>query len=296
MTEQPVLPAGIGLTALAVADARARESTRPDRLFDDPFAHLFVEAAGADFTPAASEGSVDIRAARAEYVAVRTRFFDDELLAARAAGCRQVVILAAGLDTRALRLPWPDGTRLFELDVPDVLAFKARVLGPQAATPSCERLVVAVDLREDWPAALRQAAFDASQPTAWVAEGILMYLSEPERDHLLETITSLSPPASRLALEPPAWQLSPHVAELVARGVVDRQTLAQVAETIQSAPTAQAPSVADPTAWLAQFGWTARLYDAAERFQTYGRPTPAMFSTIASTSPRRGLVSATRQA
>src|SRR5262249_54799214 len=125
--EQP-LPRGVGLTALSVADARARESARPDRLFDDPFAQLFVDAAGAEFAPPSTANAIDIRAARAEYVAIRTRFFDDELRAACAAGCRQVVVLAAGLDTRAFRLEWPVGARLFELDVAEVLAFKERVL------------------------------------------------------------------------------------------------------------------------------------------------------------------------
>ena len=132
------LPAGVGLTALAVADARARETDRPDRLFDDPFAHLFIDHAGAAFTPVPSEGGVDIRAMRAEYVAIRTRYFDDALLTATAAGCRQVVLLAAGLDTRAFRLAWPGATHLFELDVPDVLAFKSRVLDAHQAQPTSE--------------------------------------------------------------------------------------------------------------------------------------------------------------
>src|SRR5262249_15966239 len=145
--------------------------------------------------------AIDIRAARAEYVAIRTRFFDDELRAACTAGCRQVVLLAAGLDTRAFRLEWPGGPRRFALAVAGVQAVKGRWLADHGAAASWERGVVVADLREDWPATLRAAGFAPAHPTAWLAEGILMYLAEPERDALLDAIGACSAPASRLALE-----------------------------------------------------------------------------------------------
>jgi methyltransferase (TIGR00027 family) len=85
---------------------------------------------------------------------IRTRFFDDYLAAATAAGCRQVMLLAAGLDTRAFRLAWPQRTRVFEVDLPDVLAFKETVLATRNAAPRRERITVPADLREDWMAEL----------------------------------------------------------------------------------------------------------------------------------------------
>jgi methyltransferase (TIGR00027 family) len=289
------LPAGVGLTALAVADARARESTRADRLFDDPFARLFIDAAGAAFAAESTDGTIDIRAMRAEYVAVRTRYFDDALLGACAAGCRQVVLLAAGLDARALRLERPPATRLFELDVADVIAFKERVLSAHAAAPTCERVVVTSDLREDWPAALRASGFRDDRPTAWLAEGILMYLAESERDALLGHLTSCSAPASHLALELPLWRIPAQVSETVARGVVERSALAQIAAALpRDVSTSDEQSVADPAAWLARHGWQATIDDAAERFVALGRAIPAMFSSVASAAGPRRLARAVR--
>ncbi len=173
------VPQGVGRTAIGVAHVRAEESRRPDRLFHDPYAEAFV-AAAPNTLPTEHEASHDLAAWGAEWAVhatIRTRFFDDYLLAAGAAGCRQVVLLAAGLDTRALRLDWPEGTRVFELDLPDMLTFKERVLADHPSRPApapCERTTVAVDLRADWPAALTGAGFDPSQPTAWLAEGLLI--------------------------------------------------------------------------------------------------------------------------
>jgi methyltransferase (TIGR00027 family) len=221
---------------------------------------------------------------------VRTRFFDDALRDATVAGCRQVVLLAAGLDTRAFRLDWSAGTSLFELDVADVLAFKECVLAANGARPRCERIVVTADLREDWPAALRGAGFSSAQPSAWLAEGILMYLDEAERDALLSAIGALSASGSHLALELPVWRLSAEVGESMARGVVRRADFARVAAAAQSAPAGDAdPSVADPGAWLAGHGWRPSIFAVAKRFAAYGRAAPALFSTLATSSPPRRL-------
>jgi methyltransferase (TIGR00027 family) len=165
---------GVGKTALGVAMVRARESRRADRLFDDPFAQAFVDAApGAFPEPRTSEelaalGPVGtLGAAFYTYAVIRTRFFDDYLTAAVAAGCSQVVLLAAGLDTRAFRLAWPKDTRVFEVDLPDVLAFKDTVLTAQGAVPRCARATVPADLRGDWTAALATAGFDHAQRRGW---------------------------------------------------------------------------------------------------------------------------------
>ena len=136
-----------------------------------------------------------------EHIAVRTRFFDQLFIDACAAGIRQAVILASGLDTRAYRLAWPAGTVVFEIDQPAVIDFKTEVLTEAGATPAAERRTIGVDLRDDWPRALRDGGFDPGQPTAWIAEGLLIYLPPDAQDRLLNAVTELSTPGSRLATE-----------------------------------------------------------------------------------------------
>lgn len=143
----------------------------------------------------------DLGASLGRHVVIRTRFFDDYLLDAAAAGVRQVVLLAAGLDTRAFRLPWPGGVRVFELDLPEVLTFKAQVLARSGAAPCCGRAVLPVDLRTDWRGALLASGHDLGQPTAWLVEGLLIYLTATEAGRLLADITATSAPGSRLAFE-----------------------------------------------------------------------------------------------
>ena len=111
------------------------------------------------------------------------------------------MILASGLDTRAYRLPWPADTVVFEIDQPEVIAFKSRTLAELGAEPTAERRTVAIDLREDWPSALQAAGFDPTQPTAWIAEGLLIYLPPDAQDRLFDDITALSAPGSRIATE-----------------------------------------------------------------------------------------------
>jgi methyltransferase (TIGR00027 family) len=166
---QPSQPLrGVGKTALGVAVVRARESRREDRLFDDPYAQAFVAAAPGAFPDGRPETGgrratpgplASLGAAFYAHAVIRTRFFDDYLTTAATAGCGQVVLLAAGLDTRAFRLAWPAGTRLFELDPPDVLTFKESVPAACGAVPRCERVTVPADLREDWPRALASSGF-----------------------------------------------------------------------------------------------------------------------------------------
>ena len=132
-----------------------------------------------------------------EGMAVRTRFFDSFFLDAAAAGVRQAVILASGLDTRAYRLPWPAGTVLYEIDQPQVIEFKTRTLAGLGAAPTADRRAVGVDLRDDWPAALRDSGFDTAQPTAWSAEGLLGYLPPDAQDRLFDNITALSASGSQ---------------------------------------------------------------------------------------------------
>jgi methyltransferase (TIGR00027 family) len=203
------LASSVGTTATMVAAARALASREDDPLVDDPFAASLVRAVGIDFFTRLVDGEIELPHAddgagarfMAGVIAVRTRFFDDFFIDAGAAGIRQAVILASGLDSRAYRLPWPDGTTVYEIDQPQVIEFKTRTLAELGAAPSADRRTVSIDLREDWPAALRHSGFDDTQPTAWSAEGLLVYLPPEAQDRLFDNITALSAPGSQLATE-----------------------------------------------------------------------------------------------
>jgi methyltransferase (TIGR00027 family) len=211
------LASSVGATATMVAAARAVASRADRPLINDPFAEPLVRAVGVNLLTGLATGDVDpndlndvhdgatgsagAMSRMADNMAVRTKFFDEFFVEATKAGIKQVVILASGLDARAYRLPWPAGTVVYEVDQPQVIEFKTRTLAELGAAPTAERRVVAVDLRDDWPAALRSAGFDPAQPTAWSAEGLLGYLPPEAQDRLLDTITELSAPGSRLATE-----------------------------------------------------------------------------------------------
>lgn len=205
------LASSVGMTATMVAAGRAMASADPRGLIHDPFAAPLVRAVGIDFLTQALDGELDLsmfpgadpeRAqAMIDVMAVRTRFFDDQLLASTAAGVRQVVILASGLDARAYRIAWPEGTVVYEIDQPEVIAFKTQTLAALGAEPTATRRTVAIDLREDWPAALRATGFDASQPTAWLVEGLLIYLPPDAQDLLFDLITDQSAPGSTVGTE-----------------------------------------------------------------------------------------------
>ena len=203
----------VGATAVMVAAARAAETDRDNPLIRDPYAKVLVAGAGTgvwdfmlngDFVAKVGEADPEVAAIvehMGSYQAVRTHFFDDFFSAAAAAGIRQIVILASGLDSRAYRLQWPAGTTVYELDQPKVLEYKAATLAEHGVRPSALLHEVPVDLRHDWPAALTAAGFDASLPTAWLAEGLLMYLPAEAQDRLFAQVTELSAPGSRVAVE-----------------------------------------------------------------------------------------------
>jgi methyltransferase (TIGR00027 family) len=196
---------GVSETALGAAEMRAEERLRPDPLFDDPYAAAFVAAAPPLFPDVPTTANQDALAAliaeSVAEIAVRTRFFDDCALAAAAAGCHQVVLLGAGLDTRAFRLDWPPGARVFELDVPELFAFKERVLAQENATPVCPRTILPVDLRANWPEELTAAGFDPNARSAWLAEGLLAYLANDDAVRLFGAVGDLSAPGSQLSCE-----------------------------------------------------------------------------------------------
>ncbi|MBX7432119.1 class I SAM-dependent methyltransferase [Mycobacterium sp. Y57] len=208
------LASSVGATATMVAAARAVASRGERPLIDDPFAAPLVNAVGIDFFARLANGDLTADDLSGEDsatpagmgrftdgMAVRTRFFDGFFADATAAGIRQAVILASGLDARGYRLSWPRDMVLFEIDQPDVIRFKTTTLAGLGAEPTVDLRPVPIDLRQDWPAALAAAGFDAARPTAWIAEGLLGYLPPDGQDRLLDQIGELSAPGSRLAAE-----------------------------------------------------------------------------------------------
>jgi methyltransferase (TIGR00027 family) len=198
----------VGATATMVAASRALASQGPDALLNDPHADPLVRAVGLNAFVRMIDGEITAeddpmlrREALNEQIAVRTRFFDDFFTGATSAGIRQAVILASGLDTRAYRLGWPEGMVVYEIDQPQVIDFKTRTLADLGVTPTADRRPIGLDLRNDWPTALREHGFDPSQPTAWIAEGLLVYLPPEAQDRLFDDITALSAPGSRVATE-----------------------------------------------------------------------------------------------
>ncbi|MGW4423236.1 class I SAM-dependent methyltransferase [Streptosporangium sp. NPDC004631] len=208
---------GVGLTALMVAAARAIETHRPDALAGDAYAEHFVRAAGASAAwpvrPAeVPDGDANPLWGRlGRYFGLRTRVFDDFLIRSAHAGARQVVLLGAGLDTRAFRLGWPPGQVIHEIDREGVLAFKRHVLDGLAAIPAATRRPIAVDLRGDWAQSLVSTGFDPTVPTAWLAEGLLLYLPPAAERRLIDTVDRLSADGSSLAFEVKLGTESPEV-------------------------------------------------------------------------------------
>jgi methyltransferase (TIGR00027 family) len=273
-----------------VAAARAAETESQNPLIQDPFARMFLDAAGdgmwslmSDLELSAQLSDIvpELRHSRVmvDFVAVRTAWYDQIFLDAVSAGVRQVVILAAGLDARTWRLPWPDGTTVYELDQAKVLDFKSSTLEHRGAQPRAKLVNVAVDLRQDWPTALQEAGFDASQPTMWSAEGLLRYLPAAAQDLLFERIDSMSPAGTWLATNVPAKRA-------VDPGLLARQRersqrfRAAAAEVLK----AEVPDVedlwypeerTDLTGWLSEHGWDASAIGMADLLARHGRAVPA---------------------
>jgi methyltransferase (TIGR00027 family) len=276
------IASSVGATAVMVAAARAAETARPDALITDPYAKVLVEGAGAGswdyiaddaFVSQVSESDPEVATMfehMGNYQAVRTHFFDAFFAAAVDAGIRQVVILASGLDSRAFRLPWPAGTTVFEIDQPKVLEYKSATLTAHGVRPTAERREVAMDLRQDWPAALTAAGFDRGRPTAWLAEGLLMYLPADAQDRLFAQITELSAPGSRVAAE----SMGVHAPDRRERM---RQRFASIADKAGIEPmditelTYEDPDRAEVADWLTANGWQAAAIESKDEMDRLGR-------------------------
>jgi len=260
---------GPGITALGIAASRSVESSMPDALIDDPFGDAFVRAVSSPVPfplrwPDHGEQVTD-RQARSlhtsRYIGVRSRFYDDYIRDALQGGVSQIVMLAAGLDTRAFRLDWPAAVILYELDQPEVLTFKNDVLHGEQAQPGCTRVTIGADLREDWPTALLTAGFSRTVPTVWIAEGLLGYLPPAAEETLLRRIDQHSALGSHLALDRFAdlQAVAADLEELSTRSGIDARSLFNT----EARP--------HPTAWLHPRGWTTREEDDLTIAHRYGR-------------------------
>ncbi|ATO64840.1 class I SAM-dependent methyltransferase [Mycobacterium avium subsp. hominissuis] len=267
----------VGATALGVAASRAAETAGSDPLIRDEFARVLVSSAGpawarlTDPELAWLDGDEHGRRAHRigiDYQAVRTHFFDEYFADAVEAGIRQVVILAAGLDSRAYRLKWPDGMAVYEIDQPKVLQYKAEVLQQHGAAPTASRRPVPVDLRDDWPTALAAAGFDRTQPTAWLAEGLLPYLPSDAQDRLFDMFTALSAPHSQVAIE----VFGMNSRSNSQRWLRMRERLGL--DVNVQALTYHEPDRSDAAQWLTDHGWQVQTVDNREEMARLGRPVP----------------------
>jgi methyltransferase (TIGR00027 family) len=295
----------VGSTALGVAAARAAETDSDNPLIRDPFARAFLDAAGEGIWSLTSDPKLstaltdlvpDLAAhtqAMVDFMAVRTKWFDELFLDAVASGVRQVVILAAGLDSRSWRLPWPAGTTVYELDQAKVLDFKSSTLAQRGAQPTARLVSVAVDLRDDWPTALREAGFDESVPTMWSAEGLLRYLPAAAQDLLFERIDSLSAAGSWLATNGPSKNaVNPDL--LASQREQSKRFRAAAAQVLG----AEIPNVeelwypeerTEIVDWLGEHGWDASAIGMADLLARHRRTVPRddVMPHVVFTSARR---------
>lgn len=278
------LASSVGATATMVAAARALVTRIDGALISDPYAEPLVRAVGVDVFTRLATGELEPSAfdiddekhagmdRMVDNMAVRTKFFDDFFLEATAAGIQQAVILASGLDSRAYRLGWPAGTVVYEVDQPDVIAFKTRALADIGAEPSAERRVVAIDLRFDWPAALKEAGFDPNKPTVWSAEGLLGYLPPEAQDNLLDTITDLSAAGSWLATESSPPLDAADIDEAKEKMELSAQRWREQGFELDWANLVYFGDRNEPADYLARHGWKMTGQNINELLTAHGYP------------------------
>jgi methyltransferase (TIGR00027 family) len=268
----------VAATARWTAAVRAQESARDDALYRDPWAADLAGLDGMAWLAGRAPGS-------ALPMVLRTRYFDDWLAGVlHGVGVRQVALLAAGLDTRAYRLAWPEGACCFELDRPAVLRHKAAVLEAAGAQSSCHRHTVDADLAEPWGEALIDAGFDAATPSAWLLEGVLFYLPNDVIARVLEEVSRLAAPGSQLGFDivNSAVSTSPYT-----RPWVEMQAAA-------GAPWLGAMD--NPVAYLDALGWRATLTQAGQPNANHGRWTLPVVPTTLPDFPHSWFVTAERVA
>ena len=281
------LASSVGATATMVAAARALATEDTDPIINDPFAAPLVRAVGIDFFTRVVDGNIDATDAgesgagelqtETDSLAVRTKFFDDFFAGAAAAGIRQSVILAAGLDSRAYRLSWPAGSVVYEVDQPQVVAFKTETMAGLGAEPTAQRRTVSIDLRDDWPTALRESGFDDTRPSAWSAEGLLMYLPPEAQDRLFDHITALSAPGSQIATEyhPDNGQ------SMAERGKAMSDRWANIGCDVDLSGLFYEGDRNNVADYLTEHGWDVVARNRRDLFGEYGRVYPDHDETLA---------------
>jgi methyltransferase (TIGR00027 family) len=285
----------VGSTALFVAAARALEAQKPDPLAVDAFAEMFCRAVGGPWA-AVLDGEAPEHPLKSEefgqhfvtFQAARTRYFDAYFRRAAQAGVRQIVLLAAGLDSRAHRLDWADGTIIYELDQPQVLDFKRDAVAANGANAKAERREIAIDLRDDWPQALRDSGFQPDQPSAWIAEGLLIYLPASAQEQLFTGIDALASTGSHLAVEEgrpmdrDVFRAKVHEAKAIDD---ERGQWWQLVYNEQHAPAAQ---------WFGERGWTAEDTTLLDYLEAVGRSVDSAGAEAANMLASITLVSAVK--
>ncbi|MCU0484981.1 MAG: SAM-dependent methyltransferase [Anaerolineales bacterium] len=259
MSEPSASQSGLGATAYWTASVRALESACQEPLFQDPWAELLAGEVGRLWIAQRTPASI-------LPIILRTRFFDDFLLrVVSGQAVRQVVLLAAGLDTRAYRLAWPAGISLFELDQPEVLAYKAELLQTAGASPACLRQAIGIDLTSPWPGGLLQAGYDPGQPSAWLLEGFLFYLPSEQVAHILEDVTSMVSEGSWLGFD------------IINRFVLTHPFTRPWVEMQAAAGAPWIGTLDDPQGFLGGRGWQVSLSQAGEPEANFGRwPYPVV--------------------
>ena len=267
----------LAATACWTAAVRARESRREDRLFHDPWAEALAGEQGAAWIAQHPEDSTIT-------MVLRTRYFDDFLEQISSLDkIRQVVLLAAGFDTRAFRLKWPGGVCVFEMDQPSVMDYKETVLQSLGATAACERRIIRKDLTGSWKEALVETGFDPGRPSCFLLEGFLFYVSNETATEIIDSVTLLSAPGSRLGFDVinSAMLTSPY-------------TKAWVEMQAQSG----APWIGtmdDPESFLSSRGWIAALTQAGQPEANHGRWKLPVFPTKAPDFPHNWWVTAVKK-
>jgi methyltransferase (TIGR00027 family) len=275
------VPDGVGWTGVLTAIGRAAESRRPDRLFTDPFAEALADLLPPGDTEPVFLAAVDPVTPEAEastgmmtvgdiarLMPFRTHYLDIKVLEANAAGCGQAVILAAGLDSRAYRLPWAAGTTVFMLDTAEVTAFRGSVAEASGLQPAAKAAEVVADLTGDWPGLLVSAGFDPAIKTVWLAEGILGYLTREQAERLMAEAARLSAPGS--------WLLTHYTdAKAMARAEAARESADTAASRVARQRSASAVAATPPGDWLPRNGWDPETTTLSSWARQQGRKAPA---------------------
>lgn len=288
------ITSSVGATALFVAAARALEANKPDPLVVDPYAEVFCRAVGGEWADVLDGKAPDNKlmtefgAHFVNYQAARTEYFDDFFYSAADAGVRQIVIPAAGLDSRAYRLAWPERTVVYELDQPQVLEFKRGVLARHGDAPTAERREIPIDLRADWPGALRRTGFDPSRSSAWLVEGLLVYLPAAAQRELFTRIDSLAAPGSHVGVDD-GKPFSNELYEAAREEEVASGNAGQFFTLIYNEQHAAAID------WFTDRGWQGTAVALPDYLRQAGRSLPAPDSEAAPMFASISLVSAVKE-